>query len=387
MLKARFSQISSAMLSAMPKVNLKALRLFSFALLSAVLGVESFANQEAKRDSVFLEQRQLDIRGAADYPEIAPLLNAFKKRFPNIKVDYQELGTRRLYERFIAGEFTQADLITSSAMDLQIKLINDGYAQSYRSAQTSALPDWASWRNELFGFTYEPAVIAYNHDFISHNSSILTPDLQSRERMLEYIRENSDRIKGKIGTFDIEKVGLGYLLWSHDSQQSTSYGRVLESFGIHDVQLYPSSASMLQALADNEIAIAYNLLGSYAKSWSKKYPQIKVILPTDYTMAIMRTAFIPKTAPDPEVAKVFLDFLISEEGQRILAEHSNLFPINESVRKKYLESSFDISNSTTTRPISLGLKLLVLSDEMKRKIILDEWSQALIKPEKGSPLE
>ncbi|MFT2111170.1 ABC transporter substrate-binding protein [Marinomonas sp. 2405UD68-3] len=366
---------------------LKVLCLISFALLSIAVRAESFAIQETKRDSAFMEHRQLNIRGAADYPEIAPLLNAFMQRFPNIEVEYQELGTRRLYERFVSGEFSEADLITSSAMHLQIKLINDGYAQSYRSAQTNTLPDWASWRSELFGFTYEPAVIAYNHDFISHNSSVLTPDLQSRERMLEYIRENSNRIKGKIGTFDIEKVGLGYLLWSHDSQQSTSYGRVLESFGIHDVRLYPSSASMLQALADNEIAISYNLLGSYAKSWSKDYPQIKVILPTDYTMAIMRTAFIPKTAPDPEVARVFLDFLISEEGQRILAEQSNLFPINESVRKKYLESGFNISNSTTTRPIALGLKLLVLSDEMKRKIILDEWFQALIKPDKDSPLE
>ena len=142
------------MLRAKLKVMLKALWLASLTLLSAVISHASFANQEENRDRVFLEQRQLSIRGAADYPEIAPLLNAFIKRFPNIKVDYQELGTRRLYERFIAGEFTEVDLITSSAMDLQIKLINDGYAQSYRSAQTSALPDWASWRNELFGFTY-----------------------------------------------------------------------------------------------------------------------------------------------------------------------------------------------------------------------------------------
>lgn len=324
-------------------------------------------------------KRILNIKGAADYPEIEPLIKAFMTQFPNIIIQYEEFGTRNLYLRFLNGEFPEADLITSSAMDLQVKLINDGYAQAYRSAQTTALPEWARWRHEIFGFTYEPAVIAYNHDFISRNSSILTPDIHSRGRMLEYIRQNTKRVKGKIGTFDIEKVGLGYLLWSHDSQQSTSYGRVLESFGIHDVQLYPSSSSMLKALAEEEIAIAYNVLGSYAKSWAKTYPQIKVVLPRDYTMAIMRTAFIPKTAPDADAAKQFLDFLLSESGQQILAKHSNLFPINEKVREKYLKTSFDVSNSGNTRPISLGLKLLVLGDEMKRKIILDEWSGALIK--------
>ncbi|WP_438463181.1 ABC transporter substrate-binding protein [Marinomonas sp. PE14-40] len=360
---------------------------FLSAFILLMISFSVLANKQENALNESASKLILKVKGAADTPEITPLFNAFMARFPNIIVQYEELGSRELYQDFLAGELADADVITSSAMDLQIKLVNDGHAQTYRSEQTRSLPEWANWRDEIFGFTYEPAVIAYNHDFISRNSSIIAPSLQSRAQMLEYIRQNSHRLKGLIGTFDIGKVGIGYLLWAHDSQQSSSYGRVLESFGIHDVRLFPSSAAMLKALADGEIAIAYNLLGSYAKSWAKTYPQIKFVLPKDYTVAIMRTAFIPKTAPNAKLAKMFLDFLLSQQGQQVLAQQSNLFPINAKVRKDYLNTSFDLSDTGNTRPIALGLKLLVLTDEMKRKIILDEWSQALIKPEKGSPLE
>jgi len=351
---------------------------FSF-LIMLVISSLLEAREAVLTDSKITEQGVLTIKGAADYPEIAPLLAEFGRKYPHIKVDYEEFSTRILYQNFLKGAFIKADLITSSAMDLQIKLINDGYAQSYRSKETSALPSWASWRNEIFGFTYEPAVIAYNHDFLTRNSSILTPNISSRENMLEYIRQNTERMQGKIGTFDIEKVGVGYLLWSHDSQQTSSYGRILESFGIHNVRLFPSSAVMLKALAEGEIAMAYNVLGSYANSWAKAYPKIKVVMPTDYTMAIMRTAFIPKTAPNPNAAKTFLDFLLSREGQQILADHSSLFPIREDLKAQKMSKRLGVSDHGQIRAIPLGLRLLVLTDEMKRQLLLNEWNSALIK--------
>lgn len=41
-------------------------------------------------------------------------------------------------------------------MDLQVKLANDGYVQQ-ASITARGLPDWAIWRNEILGFTPEPA--------------------------------------------------------------------------------------------------------------------------------------------------------------------------------------------------------------------------------------
>lgn len=323
----------------------------------------------------------LKIDGAADYPEINPLIKVFEAENPDIKIQYTEHGSSRLYKDVREGLTDSSDLIMSSAMDLQIKLVNDGYAQPHESEETASLPEWASWRNEIFGFTYEPAVIVYNHDFLSRNSSIVAPVVSSRARMLEYIRQNSARITGRIGTFDISKVGVGFLIWSHDSQQTGSYGRILESFGVHQARLFPSSASMLQAIAEGEIAIAYNVLGSYAYSWAEKYPQIRIVLPTDYTTVIMRSAFIPKKAPHPVQAKHFLDFLLSEKGQKVLAETSSFFPMRENIRELNPRKLLRVSDHSPVRPIPLGLPLLVQNDQMKRELLLDEWERALIELE------
>lgn len=322
---------------------------------------------------VMPETRSLRIDGAADYPEIRPILFAFEKRYPNIQVTFTEFGTRRLYHNFLENKRQRADLILSSAMDLQIKLVNDGYAQKHLSEQTQALPEWAKWRDEVFGYSYEPATIAINRKFFAGS-----PIPKNRADLLEFIRKRNPEILGRVATFDIRTVGVGYLLWAYDSLQTGSYGRLLESFGAHDVRLFPSSAKMLAALASGEIAVVYNVLGSYGNSWAKAHPNIQIVLPNDYTTVLMRSAFIPKEAKNPSDAKRFLDFLLSEEGQNVLARSSSFYPIREDLEGNITAKSLRVSAHGPLRPIALGLPLMVLSDQMKRQILLEEWERALL---------
>jgi iron(III) transport system substrate-binding protein len=44
-------------------------------------------------------------------------------------------------------------------MDLQAKLINDGYAQGYLSPEKPALPATAVWKNMGYGVTAEPVFV------------------------------------------------------------------------------------------------------------------------------------------------------------------------------------------------------------------------------------
>ena len=104
--------------------------------------------------------RVLTIAGPTDTPVVAPLIQGFQSQRPDVNVVYREMGSRELYEAMIAGELKDVDVLMSSAADLQIRLANDGYAQ--RSPYAAKLPSWAVWRNEVYGFTFEPAVIVYN---------------------------------------------------------------------------------------------------------------------------------------------------------------------------------------------------------------------------------
>ncbi|UTW11510.1 ABC transporter substrate-binding protein [Marinobacterium rhizophilum] len=317
------------------------------------------------------ESAVLQIYGGADYAAIAPLLQAYQGAYPSVRLLYREFGTQELYHRFLAQLPRAPDLVMSSAMDLQFKLVNDGHAQAYRSAQTQALPDWARWRNEIFGITYEPAVMVINSGFLDNET---LPS--SRAELIDLIRRKGDQVRGRIGTFDIEKVGLGYLVWSHDNLRTASNGRLLESFSLHDARLFNSSAAMLQQVAEGQIVIAYNVLGSYAHAWARQYPVLNVIMPSDYTTVIMRSAFIPRAAENTLDAQRFLDFMLSLQGQQILADQSSLYPIREEVSGETGAQKLRLSNNSPLRPVPLGVSLLVLTDGMKRSLALEEWRDA-----------
>lgn len=126
------------------------------------------------------------VYGAADPSAILPVFEDFQKNNPSITIDYTEFSTVELYNYFLNEPDKRPDLLLSPAMDLQIKLVNDGYALAYKSEHTDGIPSWAQWRNEVFGFTYEPVVIVLN-------KSILQGDEvpQSRTQLVNFIRKKS----------------------------------------------------------------------------------------------------------------------------------------------------------------------------------------------------
>ena len=343
---------------------------FVFLFSCSFFNTYTLAQEPLIFNALETQQTELTIFGGADKMEIAPFLKAFQKISPHVQINYHELSTRGVYTSFLKDTNNPPDILLSSAMNLQIKLVNDGYAQAYESEETKKLPRWAKWRNEVFGFTYETAVIAFNKDFLANE-----PAPSSRNELLDLIRRRSNEIKGRIGIYDITKVGIGYLLWAHDREQSSSYGRMLESFGYHDTRIFRRSADILQAISKGDITVGYNILSSYARTWAAQHPNIIVVQPKDYTSVIMRSAIIPKKSKNVKGAQQFLDYILSSKGQTDMANFTNFDPINNEVRTTQ-PHLLDTSEGQL-RPVPLGIQILVINDEMKRQIILQEWENAL----------
>lgn len=111
------------------------------------------------------DARVLTIYSSLDSKMALPLLAAFQAERPSIGIDFHEMQTQDIYARIISETDraeTTADLAFSSAMDLQVKLANDGYAQAVRLPAAEAIPTWAQWRHSVYGVTFEPAVILYH---------------------------------------------------------------------------------------------------------------------------------------------------------------------------------------------------------------------------------
>ncbi|WJI51149.1 hypothetical protein NLY44_32725 [Mesorhizobium sp. C089B] len=142
----------------------------AFTLLAAILLCVDQAARAAEGSSAFFpspqpEKDRLSIHAATDLVAMEPLIRDFQSVFPNVAVDYVEYVTNDLQNSASEACRTGAvlgDILLSPSVDQLVKLANDGCAAPHVSAETAHVADWANWRDEVFGFTYEPAVFVYN---------------------------------------------------------------------------------------------------------------------------------------------------------------------------------------------------------------------------------
>jgi iron(III) transport system substrate-binding protein len=334
------------------------------------LGAERPAGYPRSYDQLIADarsERQVRIYANADAAEMAPLVAAFHRRYPRIAVVYSDLGSTEMYRRFIAetrGRAPSADLVWSSAMDLQVKLINDGYAQAYASPEKPALPASAVWKNMGFGVTAEPIGFAYNRKAIP-----VARVPRSHAALEALLRTDRKALTGRVTTFDPARSNVGYLYLSEDYATTRDSRSLIEAIAATRPVLAITTEPMLRGVAEGRQAIAYNVIGSYALERARRDPRIGVVFPSDYTIVTSRIAFIAREARHPAAARLFLDFLLSREGQSLLAQHS-LWPVRGDVGARRLPPE-------QARPIRVGPQLLVNLDRLKRQRFLREWSAAL----------
>src|SRR5213080_5497831 len=94
------------------------------------------------------------IYSALDTKAAQPLIKDFNALYPNVKVEYNDMNSTEMYNRFIAESASgqgSADVMWSSAMDLQVKLVDDGQALTYASPEAGKLPGWAAYKSQAYG--------------------------------------------------------------------------------------------------------------------------------------------------------------------------------------------------------------------------------------------
>lgn len=315
------------------------------------------------------KEGRISIYSTTDAREVAELLRDFRSLYPEIRVDYADVNSTELYSRFIAEVAAQegtADLLWSLAMDLQIKLVNDGYAQAYASPEKPNLPEWAIWKNEAYGITAEPVVFVYNKRLMP------AADVPHTRAELERLLSTNTAYVGKVATFNPERSGAGFLYITQDLQVTRDTWRLVRAMGKAKVQLYTSAGAVLERVASGEHLLAYNMVGPYALERQARDPSIGVVLPNDYTLVASRIALIPADARNPAAAKLFLDYLLSRRGQTMLA-HKHMTPVRSDVEPP----AGARPAAQTARAIRVGPELLANLDQIRRLRFMKDWRRAL----------
>ncbi|WP_062210121.1 extracellular solute-binding protein [Aureimonas sp. AU12] len=321
----------------------------------------------------------LHIAGTTDTPLFAPLAQGFQRTRPDVAIAYEEGDTLPIFERFVAGGSPVPDILMSSAADLQVKLVNDGHARRYASPAVAAIPPWATWRSEVFGFSFEPAVIVYNTASLAE-SEVPRTHLE----LAELLEREASRFRGRVATYDVARSGVGYLLAAQDQAISSYFWRLASAFGRTDVRLSGSSPAILDGLATGEFAIGYNILGSYAFARQQAGAPIGIVVPDDYVLVLTRSMLIPQGAPRPDLAEAFLDFTLSPAGQSILAGAAALGSVVPGSAGRWTSESIAALGRGAVQPIALSPSLLVGLDRQRRARFLDTWHE-IVSPRVPDP--
>jgi iron(III) transport system substrate-binding protein len=128
---------------------------------------------------------------------------------------------------------------------------------------------------------------------------------------------------------------------------------------------------MIADVSTGKLLLAYGILGSYAFQKAAADDRFQIIMPGDYTLLASRVALIPTSAPRPDLAQRLLAFLLSREGQQLVAEQG-MIPVRLDLPNPYPQIA-----GSRTRAIRVGPALLTNRDRLNTANFIRRWRAAL----------
>lgn len=321
------------------------------------------------------DEGSLLIHSTTDERVAAPLVADFRRLYPRISITYEDLGSTELYHRFIAENQLgreAADVLWSSAMDHMVALASAGYALAYESPEQSHLPAWAQWQGRLWATTYEPVVFAYHKPSLPESEAP-----RSHAALAPWLAKMKDA-PGSVVSYDIQKSGVGYFLAAQDAAAiNATFWATAQALGAARPRLLLTTDAMVRRIADGRARFGLNLLGAYTVAQARQRPTLGVIFPEDYTLVTSRVLLLNARAAHPNAARLWLDYLLSQRGQSVMASASRLYALREDAQGEATGAALRQLLGARARPVALGPELAApLANAAYRDFIL-RWRAAM----------
>lgn len=249
---------------------------------------------------------------------IAPVIKAFNKAYPNIKVGSLEMGPSEAFSRYraeVGSGVASADLLISSTIVDWVSAVKDGLLADYKSPERPNLPEWSYPEAGLYTFSADPMVTIFN-------KMTVPPELQvnSMDAYFANISAHPDVFSGKVGTYDGRYAFGGALNYALVQRYGDQAWKWFEKAG-PSIKPGGGAGGMIERTLSGELSSAYFV--SAPVVFSKISDGLGEIIgwnfPKDGTVIFPRGMGVTAKAKHPAAAKVFLDFILSEAGQVAVA--------------------------------------------------------------------
>ena len=128
----------------------------------------------------------------------------------------------------------------------------------------------------------------------------------------------------------------------------------MSAAGAVGLKLNTSTGTMIERVAAGEYILGYDVIGSYVLARTKTDPNVGIVLPKDYTIAISRVALIAKDSKRPNAAKVFLDYLLSKRGQEVMAQQALLYALRSDAQGEATPAALSQELGNALKPVQMG---------------------------------
>jgi iron(III) transport system substrate-binding protein len=244
---------------------------------------------------------------------IEPLLQKFREANPGIQTEQIRLGSNPLIERF-QTEFNAGRHIADVLLTFPDERIDEGFKQGWAVEWTP--PELPS---------FPPEINRKNMGFVLQ---------QAREAIIwnkSLVRE-ANAPKDWADLFDPKwkgKVGMNPPWRSVSIQQIIAYWEDLglsdgaAKLKANDVRFFEGSGGIIQAVIRGDVQVA-ELTDLPLNPLLEDGAPIGFIYPKSGTTTSANVGMVAKNAPHPNAAKVFFNWLMTEQGQKYLQEYCGL---------------------------------------------------------------
>lgn len=201
-----------------------------------------------------------------------------------------------------------ADVVILASWSDGLSMKADGQLESYTPANADKINSgWIDSDNTLFGYSASAVGVIYNTSVVS-------------ELNADWSELADEKYKDMIAIPDPEKSGackdfLAGFVTGTDNGEA-----IMQSWADNGLTVPGANKAALEAVTTGEKGILIAGVDYNAYSSMAKGEPLKIYYPASGTVVNPRPAMIPKTAPNMDNAKAFIDFLFSDEAQKLVAD-------------------------------------------------------------------
>lgn len=294
----------------------------AFALPGAVLAQgkskqsEVFMYKGADRDQRVLagarKEGTVSMYTSLNLKDSVPITEAFEKKYPGVKVALWRASSEKVVQRALtearAGRYTP-DVFETNGPEMDIfyreKLLDQFYSPNFKDLPAAAFPKHRYWVADRFNFF----VLGYNTNLVKPGE---VPN--------SYADLLKPRWAGKVGLEASDVDWFGAVVKGMGEEKGLTFFRKLAE---SHPQLRTGHTLIAELLASGEIPLAASVYNHNVERLIKKGAPVKW-KPLEPAFGRPNGIGVARNAPHPHAALLFVDFMLSREGQELIKKRNRV---------------------------------------------------------------